>query len=127
MGWLDKHYRTGIFDNMEFQYTMTNTPKPERFIVLLPPLDWNIERIEERWKEGIPVKWCEKNYTYLGVVRSNFEALATQMPDKITVVRETTRKGRVDNIKKWLDDHDLDDFIVEGRTYIEGVRSSYGS
>jgi hypothetical protein len=43
------------------------------------------------------------------------------------VINETDRKGRVDKIKKWLNDHDLEDFIVEGRTYIEGVRSSVGS
>jgi thymidylate kinase len=129
MGWLAPEYRKGIFDNAEYQYTMSLTPKPERFIVLLPPMDWNIERIEERWREGIPAKWCEKNFNYLGVVRQSFEELATnpQLSDQITVVRETTRKGRVDRIKKWLNDHDLEDFIVEGRTYIEGVRSWTGS
>ncbi len=127
MGWLDAPYRKGIFDNAEFQYTLSLTPKPERFIVLLPPIEWNIERIEERWTEGIAPKWCEKNFTYLGAVRHSFEQLASKMPDQITVINETDRKGRVDKIKKWLNDHDLEDFIVEGRTYIEGVRSSVGS
>ena len=127
LGWLTPEYRKGIFDNAEFQYKLSNTPKPERFIVLLPPLEWNIERIEERWIEGIPAKWCEKNYPYLEVVRRNFEELALSMPDKVTVVKETSRKDRVSKIKHWLNDHDLDDFIVEGRTYIEGVRSSSGS
>ncbi len=127
LGWMEEKYRDGIFDNAEFQYRMSGTPKPERFILLLPPKDWNISRIEERWKEGIPAKWCEKNFHYLGVVRHSFEHLAMMMPDQITVLDETDRKGRVDKIKRWLNDHDLEDFIVEGRTYIEGVRSSWGS
>ncbi len=126
MGWLPSEYREGIFSNADFQYELSKTPKPERFIFLLPPIDWNIARIEERWHEGI-IKWCERNFTYLGAVRDSFEALAMEMPDQVTVVRETDRKGRVDSIKKWLNDHDLEDFIVEGRTYIEGVRSRVGS
>lgn len=127
LGWLPAGYREKIFENAEFQYTMSNTPKPENFIILMPPLDWNIERIEERWVEGIPPKWCERNFHYLGVVRNQFAGLATLMPDNVVVVEETDREGRVKRIKTWLTDHNLEDFIVEGRTYIEGVRSSYGS
>ena len=126
LGWITQEHRKGIFENAEFQYTMSGTPKPENFIVLLPPLEWNIKRIEERWQEGIPAKWCERNFYYLGVVRKQFEQLASSR-DGIVVVNETDREGRVKKIKNWLNDHDLEDFIVEGRTYIEGKRSAVGS
>jgi len=127
MGWLPAHYAEKILINADFQYEISNTPKPEKFIVLLPPLEWNIERIEERWQEEGTVKWCERNFNYLGVVRNNFEMLAKEMPNQIKVIRETTRNGRVIKIKEWLNEEELDDFIIEGRTYIEGTRSSYGS
>ena len=126
LGWITQENRDGILANAEFQYTMSGTPKPENFIVLLPPIEWNIERIEERWQDGILPKWCERNFNYLGVVRKQFEQLATTM-DNVVVVEETSREGRVKKIKSWLTDHDLEDFIVEGRTYIEGKHSSTGS
>jgi len=126
LGWITQEHRDGIFENAEFQYTMSKTPKPENFIILLPPLEWNIERIKERWQEEIPVKWCERNFHYLGIVREQFEQLASSNSN-IVVVNETDREGRVKKIKNWLNDHDLEDFIVEGRTYIEGIRSSIGS
>lgn len=127
LGWMTQEHKKGILENAEFVYKMSRTPKPENFIVLLPPLEWNIERIEERWQEGIPAKWCERNFHYLGVVRNQFEQLAISMPDNVIVVEETEREGRVKKIKNWLNDHNLEDFIVEGRTYIEGTRSTMGS
>jgi len=127
LGWITPEHRKGIFENAEFQYQMSGTPKPENFIILLPPMEWNIERIEERWQEGIPAKWCEKNFHYLGIVRKQFEHLGWAYSDKAIVVEETSREGRVKRVKNWLNDHNLEDFIVEGRTYIEGIRSSVGS
>ena len=127
LGWITDEHRKGIFANADEVYRMSGTPKPERFIVLLPPMEWNIERIKERWAEGIAVKWCERNFHYLGVVRNQFTLLANAMADQVEVIEDTTRKGRVDKVKNWLVRHELEDFIVEGRTYIEGVRSSTGS
>lgn len=127
LGWITQEHKEGIFENAEFQYKMSGTPKPENFIILLPPLDWNITRIEERWEEGIPAKWCERNFHYLGVVRNQFEQLATRVADQAIVVEETSRESRAKRVKKWLNEHDLEDFIVEGRTYIEGIKSTVGS
>lgn len=127
MGWISPEHRKGIFENADFVYKMSGTPKPERFIILLPPLDWNIARIEERWKEGIAPKWCERNFDYLKVVRNQFLSLANAIPDQVMVIEETNRKGRVNKVKEWLIKYELEDFIVEGTTYIEGFGSSYGS
>lgn len=126
LGWISPEYRYGILQNADDVYKMSNTPKPTQFIVLLPPLDWNIERIKERW-DTIPPKWCERNFEYLGVVRQQFTMLAKADPTQIEVIEDTNRKDRVIKMKKWLNNHELDDFIVEGRTYIEGVRSTSGS
>ncbi len=127
LGWLTPEQRDGIFENTELLYRISSTPKPERFIVLLPPLDWNIARIEERWASGIPPKWYEDNFEYLSIVRNQFLTLANSMPDQVTIINDTDRQGRIHKVKQWLTKHELEDFIVEGRTYIEGVRSSYGS
>ena len=126
LGWITDQNRQDILAHSALTYTMSNTPLPINFIVLLPPLDWNIERIEERWREGQETKWCERNFKYLGVVRQQFEHLAQENPG-VEVIRDTDRAGRVKKIKDWLLKSDLDDFIVEGRTFIEGVRSNFGS
>ena len=127
LGWLTSGQRKGIFKSTELLYRMSSTPKPERFIVLLPPLDWNIARIEERWASGVPLKWQEDNFEYLDDVRDQFLTLANSMPDQVTIIEDTDRQGRIHKVKQWLTKHELEDFIVEGRTYIEGVRSSFGS
>ena len=126
LGWLPAESRDGIVTHTDNLYTITNTPKPEKFIVLLPPLEWNIDRIKERWSEGI-IKWHEDDFNYLRRVRDNFEFLVGKKKAEITVVRETDRKKRVTKVKEWLVENNLDDFIVEGRTYIEGMNSGTGS
>jgi thymidylate kinase len=126
LGWLGKEEFLNLRELAEATYKLSGTPKPKRFIILTPPLDWNIARIEERWKNGERVKWNEDNYTYLEAVMNQYQSLAFATGGALSV-GETDREERVVKIKKWLAEAKEEDFIVEGRTYTEGVRSSYSS
>ncbi len=126
LGWITPQQRDQVFELEQLTYKNSGTPLPQTFIVLLPPLDWNIARIQERWEEGTPAKWCEHNFDYLKVVREEFEHLAFKNPFA-KVIRETDKQDRIHIMKDWLNANDFEDFIVEGKTYIEGTRSSYGS
>jgi len=133
LGWMTENERDRMIAIENLIYKNSNTPKPENFIILVPPLDWNIERIEERWQAGQPPKWCEMNFDYLKVVRNEFESLEFATNNNILshlnilIIKTTDRKERIHKIKEWLHKNSLDDFITEGRTYVEGSRSYSGS
>ena len=82
-------------------------------------MDWNIERINERWENGEEAKWCELNFDYLRVIRDEFENCAQYLNKQAKVIRDVGRKSRVEKVKEWLNDNELEDFIVEGKTFVE--------
>lgn len=124
LGWMTSSQCQYIFDLVELTYK--DTPKPENFVILLPPLDWNIERIIERWNKGEEAKWCEHNFEYLEVVRKEFKTLSMSNRNILTIT-ETNREDRIKRVKEWLVKNNLNDFIVEGRLYIEADYQSGGS
>lgn len=126
LGWMTPEQCQNIFELTDIIYKNSNTPKPNNFIILLPPLDWNIERIKERWNNGERFKWCEENFDYLKVVRSEFEKLSFLRKNVLTI-RDTSREKRVHRVKEWLIKNKLDNFIVEGRSFVEGVKSKWSS
>ena len=117
LGWMTKKECSNIFEITDDIYLKSNTPKPTRFVVLMPPLQWNIDRIEERWHNGEEPKWCELNFDYLQEVRTSFEEAASKFDAK--VIRLTDRKDRILEFKHWLNKCNLEDFIVEGRIFVE--------
>jgi len=121
LGWMTTKECKSVFSMTDDIYKKSGTPRPERFVILLPPLDWNIDRIQERWGKGEDAKWCELNFDYLKVVRDEFEKCAEFLTSKkqVKVIRETDRKKRIDSVKEWLNEKDLDDFIVEGKIFVE--------
>jgi hypothetical protein len=125
LGWISTEQKNNIFRLDDATYELSGTPKPISYVILLPPEDWNITRIEERWKAGEPVKWCEQNYDYLRAVRHQFELIATNT--SCLLIKDTDKETRIGKIKDWINQRKFEDFIVEGRTYCEGTRSSYSS
>jgi thymidylate kinase len=121
IGWLTEKERKNMFSLEDDVYKKSETPKPVRFIFLIPPLDWNIARITERWNNNEPAKWCEHNFGYLQVVRNEFENCAQYLTKKkqVKVIRETDRKQRINKVKEWINENDLEDFIVEGTVFVE--------
>jgi len=128
LGWLSKKEYKNIVKMTKDLYKKSNTPQPKKFVILLPPLDWNIERIKERWDKGEKAKWCEMNFNYLSTVRDEFLALGKKHVDSgdAILVEETDRKQRMLRIKEWLVENDLEDFIIEGRILVES-QSRWGS
>jgi hypothetical protein len=120
IGWLTEKERRNIFSMENDIYKKSGTPKPIRFIFLIPPLAWNIARIEERWSRE-PAKWCEHNFGYLQAVRNEFENYAQFLTKKnqVKVIRETDRKQRITKVKEWVRENKLEDFIVEGEIFVE--------
>jgi len=120
LGWLERAKREDLVDVTERLYEATGTPTPEKFIILLPPFEWNVARIEERWQAGEPAKWCEHNFEYLKAVRSEFAATAQLLGKKhVKLIEETDRTDRVHKVKEFLVENELEDFIVEGKTIVE--------
>jgi deoxyadenosine/deoxycytidine kinase len=133
LGWMKKDVVDDLKKAEVQMYAAARTPLPEMFIVLLPPLDWNIARIEERWTKGEPVKWCEHNYEYLKVVREQFNNLCefqfgsiNKTKSNILKLTDTDPINRIREIKKFIEEKDLDDFIIEGKILVES-QSKWGS
>lgn len=117
LGWMTAQERDKLFSLTDDIYDKTGTPKPEMFIILLPPYEWNVERIMERWSKGEDAKWCEMNFEYLKAVRDEFSGM---MHFGISnTITETDREGRILEVKRWLNENDLQDFIVEGKVFVE--------
>jgi len=121
--WMTPKECRNVFSMTDDIYKKSGTPKPEMFILLLPPFEWNKERIEERWNRGEEPKWCELNFDYLQVVREEFSNLAEFIGKKgkqrLVVISETDRLARIKKVKEWINENDLEDFIVEGKTFVE--------
>ena len=117
LGWMTKSACKNINKLTDEIYLKSGTPKPIRFVVLMPPLQWNIDRIKERWNRGDEPKWCELNFDYLKQVRCSFEEDAVKFGAK--VLRSTDRLQRMLDFKNYLHQEELEDFIVEGRIFVE--------
>lgn len=116
LGWLSQEEYTNVQKLINFTYELTSTPKPCRFIVVLPPYDWNVARLEERWNEGDELKWRENDLAYLVKVREAFEVKAKELPsENVLILRDTDQQIRVHQVKKWLNSQSL----VQGTTYTE--------
>ncbi len=117
LGWLDKKELSNVRKMESLVYKLSSTPFPKRFVIILPPLDWNIARIEGRWKEGEEVKWQERDYTYLTVVRQQFEEIAKPLVKKnrAVVIRATDSSTRVRQVSSWI----KGDILQRGNVFVE--------
>lgn len=121
--WMTPTECRNVLSMTEDIYIKTGTPKPESFIILLPPLEWNISRIEERWTNGEEPKWCELNFNYLSAVRGQFSKIAEEVKNAL-LIEATDRLKRINKVKEWLNKHDYEDFIIEGETLVESPKGT---
>lgn len=122
LGWFTEQQFRDLVRLTNMTYQITDTPKPRRFIIVTPPLDWNISRIEQRWQSGERTKWRERDFNYLAVVMAQYVQLAQQLArDGFALqVTVTDRDERTRVISQWLNESRV---ITSGKTFTEGEAS----
>lgn len=100
LGWIsDNEYRAFEY-LIGWLHFFFRTPAPKQFIIIIPPFEWNQERIKARWQQG-ERKWREANWKYLREVRGVFEGLTYK--HNSLVLRETDEDLRLAQVRGWIE------------------------
>jgi deoxyadenosine/deoxycytidine kinase len=117
--WMSEQDRQAFLQLTNDTYRLTDTPKPSRVVLIVPPYEWNAERLRHRHDvEGEEPKWNEDNLYYLHAVNTAFHQLAADLKrqpyvfdnrpgielqgENVLVLEETDRQKRVELVTGWL-------------------------